>query len=80
MGKYPIDITDEENAKLAHPFLPTEEYYSVTHYPGGPTICIRNDPHDIPKECLAEAVRINQEIARERILAEMEAKEKGEDS
>lgn len=73
MGKYPIDISDEDNAKLAVPFLPTERYYSVHHYPHGPTVMIEGDPKKIPKSCLAEAVRINQEIAMDRILSEQEA-------
>lgn len=73
MGKYPVDITDEENAKLKHPFLPTERYYSVHRYPDGPTIIIRNDPKNIPKACIDQAVRINQEIAAKRILANQNA-------
>lgn len=75
MGKYPVDITDEENARLKHPFLPTERYYSVHRYPNGPTIIICNDPKNISKARIDQAVRINQEIAAKRILMEQDAKE-----
>lgn len=78
MGKYPIDITDEENAKLKHPFLPVEKYYSVSCYPDGSTIIVRNDPKKIPKACIDQAVKINQEIAAKRILAEQDIKENPE--
>ena len=29
MGKYPVDITDEENAKMKYPFKPTKEYAKI---------------------------------------------------
>lgn len=73
MGKYPIDISDEENAKLKYPFLPTEQYDSIHRFPDGPIVMIRGKVENIPKSCIDQAIRINQEIAAARILAEREA-------
>jgi hypothetical protein len=70
MGKYPIEISEEDNAKLKYPFLPKEQYSSIHYFPDGPIVMIRGDVNRIPKECIAEAVRINEEIAISRILAE----------
>jgi hypothetical protein len=73
MGKYPIDISEEDNAKLKYPFLPTKQYDSVHRLPDGPIIMFRGKPENIPKKCLEEAYRINQKIAARRILAEQDA-------
>lgn len=73
MGKYPIDITDEENAKLKYPFRPTEEYDWINHIPGGPTVTITGKVENIPKSCIAQMIQINKEIYLQRLLEEMDA-------
>ncbi|MFT8888954.1 MAG: hypothetical protein ABF904_09075 [Ethanoligenens sp.] len=75
MGKYPIDISDEDNANLKYPFLPKEKYDYIKHYPDGPTIMIRGNIHNIPKYCIEELVKINRDIMAARILDEQETKE-----
>lgn len=72
MGKYPVDITDEENAKLKYPFKPTEEYDDVIHCPDGPTIMFTGKVENIPKKNLIEMVRINQKVAARKILEEQD--------
>lgn len=72
MGKYPIDISDEDNAKLKYPFLPASQYESVHHYPDGPTVLIRRSKEPLTKEAIAVMVEINQRIAGRRILKEQE--------
>ena len=64
MGRYPIDISEEENAKLKYPFLPAEEYESIYRSPEGTVIMLRKSDHPIPKDVIDRMVRINQEIAR----------------
>ena len=63
MGKYPADLTEEENAKLKHPFLPLDQYDEVYHSPTGATILILHSKNKITKAEIARMVEINQEIA-----------------
>jgi|WetSurMetagenome_2_1015567.scaffolds.fasta_scaffold2109396_1 hypothetical protein len=73
MGKYPVDISEEDNKKLKYPFLPKEQYTSIHHYPDGPTIMIRGSADKIPKENIARMVQINRDIAARRLLAGQES-------
>lgn len=72
MVKYPIDITDKENASLKYPFLPTEQYESVHRLPDGPLILIRRSEEKLTKEDIVHMVSINRQIAAHRILNEQE--------
>jgi len=60
MAKYPVDITDEENAKLKYPFLPIDQYTKI-YKSGNATISIR---HTRPlTDCEIEhMVQINRQI------------------
>ena len=68
MGKYPADITDEENMMLKFPFLQTEQYESVSLLPDGPLVLIRKSQEELTNEDIARMVEINREIAARNML------------
>jgi hypothetical protein len=70
MGNYPIDISEEENAKLKYPFLPTNQYETVNHMPDGPTILIRLSEEKLTEAVIANMVEINCQIAARQMLEE----------
>ncbi|HEX3026389.1 MAG TPA: hypothetical protein VHR42_04075 [Clostridia bacterium] len=72
MGKYPIEISEERNAKLKYPFLPTEQYDKVIHNPGGSTILIRYSDKRLTKEDVQRMIEINEKIAY-RVAMEKQA-------
>lgn len=70
MGKYPVDICDEENGKLKFPFLEKEQYKSINSSPDGPVILIRRSREKLTASDIKRMAEINRDIAARRILSE----------
>jgi hypothetical protein len=69
MGKYPVEISEEDNAKMKHPFLPTEQYDKVIKTPRGATVLIRYSDKKITKAEIAHMVEINQQVYTRELMA-----------
>lgn len=70
MGKYPVDICDEENGKLKFPFLEKEQYKSINSSPDGQVILIRCSREKLTASDIKRMAEINRDIAARRILSE----------
>ena len=68
MGKYPVEISEEDNAKMKHPFLPTEQYAEVCKDPSGATVLIRYSDRKITKAEIAHMVEINQQVYMRELM------------
>lgn len=76
MGKFPVMISEEENEKLAHPFLPYEQYESIHSYSDGATVIVKRSGEKLLQSDIALMVRLNRDIAARRLFNENEAKKK----
>ena len=68
---YPYSLTQEDNAKLAHPFQKFSDYNKVTYHPGGGLTLIMGDPAQIPQSAIEAAtraaMRIEERLAMEEV-------------
>lgn len=70
MEKLPVNIAEEDNAKLKYPFLHAEQYESVHKLTDSPLILIRRSEEKLTKTDIARMAEINRQIAARRILKE----------
>ncbi|CDZ24139.1 hypothetical protein CCDG5_1022 [[Clostridium] cellulosi] len=63
MNDYPLDISEEENAGLKHPFLKAALYDSVKEFQDGPKILIRKSDERLTKKQIRTMIDINRQIA-----------------
>lgn len=69
MGKYPVNISEEDNSKLKYPFLAEDEYESIYNSPDGTIIIIRHSNERLTQSDIERMVEINRDIAVRRIFS-----------
>lgn len=70
MGKYPVNIHEEDNKKLKYPFLLENSYTSIVRSPEGPVILLRRSKEKLTKSDITKMIEINRGILSRRVFSE----------